>query len=199
MSWIKIINVNDATGRLRKLYDQIKSPDGHIDNILKVHSLRPATLLGHLSLYKAAIHSKPNALSPRERELVGVCVSLLNKCEYCVKHHTAGLARHIGNEALAQKLVTASVSESDDDVLTRREKALCLYARKLTQTPGAIIEQDVKNLSKAGFDDGAVLDVNQIVAYFAYANRTVLGLGVTTDGEPLGQHPDEEREDFQHG
>lgn len=199
MSWIKIIDVNEATGRLRKLYDQIKSPDGHIDNILKVHSLRPATLQGHLSLYKAAIHNKPNALSPRERELVGVCVSLLNKCKYCVKHHTAGLARHIGDEALAQKLVTASLAEEDNDILTEREKALCVYTRKLTKTPWEVTEEDIESLRKAGFDDTAILDVNQIVAYFAYANRTVLGLGVTTDGESLGLHPDEEREDFQHG
>jgi len=31
--------------------------------------------------------------------------------------------------------------------------------------------------------------VNHVVAYFAYANRTALGLGVTTDGDVLGLSP----------
>lgn len=33
------------------------------------------------------------------------------------------------------------------------------------------------------------LEINQVVAYFAYANRTVLGLGVNTEGEILGLSP----------
>jgi len=34
-----------------------------------------------------------------------------------------------------------------------------------------------------------MLEVNQVVAYFNYANRTVLGLGVSTDGDILGLSP----------
>ena len=41
----------------------------------------------------------------------------------------------------------------------------------------------------AGMTDGEILEVNQVVAYFAYANRTVLGLGVTTEGDTLGLSP----------
>ena len=31
--------------------------------------------------------------------------------------------------------------------------------------------------------------MNQVVSYFNYANRTVMGLGVTTEGEVLGLSP----------
>ena len=47
-------------------------------------------------------------------------------------------------------------------------------------------------------DDADILDLNQIAAYFADANQMVNGLGVEVAGEPLGLHPDEEREGFQH-
>jgi hypothetical protein len=42
--------------------------------------------------------------------------------------------------------------------------------------------------------------VNQVVSYFCYANRTVLGLGVTVDGETLGLSPNnaEARDDWEH-
>ena len=38
-------------------------------------------------------------------------------------------------------------------------------------------------LREAGWDDGEILEINQVCAYFAYANRTVLGLGCSTEGE----------------
>ena len=84
------------------------------------------------------------------------------------------------------------------DGLSVREQALCSYARKLTREPEAMRKQDLAPLYAAGLDDATILDLNQIVAYFAYANRTVQGLGVNTDDETLGLHPDENREDFRH-
>ena len=198
MAWIQDIEVEEAEGMLAKLYAGVQTPDGHVDNILRVHSLRPRTLRGHLEIYKAALHSKPNALSPRERELVGVCVSLLNECEYCVAHHQAGLARHIGSAELAEELAQAAVGKRESEQITAKEVAMCTYAAKLTLQPGEMSEEDLAPLRAAGLDDAAILDLNQIAAYFAYANRTVNGLGVVTDGEPLGLHPDENEEGFAH-
>ena len=42
-----------------------------------------------------------------------------------------------------------------------------------------------------GWDDGEILEINQVVSYFNYANRTVNGLGVTTDGDVLGLSPND--------
>ncbi|MDH3805707.1 MAG: alkylhydroperoxidase, partial [Gammaproteobacteria bacterium] len=49
--------------------------------------------------------------------------------------------------------------------------------------------QDIEDLRGAGFDDGEILELNQVTAYFAYANRTVLGLGIDTDGDIIGLSP----------
>lgn len=49
----------------------------------------------------------------------------------------------------------------------------------------------------AGLEDGEILEVNQVAAYFAYDNRTVSGLGVITKGEKLGLSPDD-GEDWAH-
>ena len=59
---------------------------------------------------------------------------------------------------------------------------------------------DLDRLREAGLDDGEILEVNQVAAYFAYANRTVQGLGVTTQGDMLGLSPSEsEGDDWHHG
>lgn len=52
------------------------------------------------------------------------------------------------------------------------------YAVKLTHTPGQMREADVTALRDAGFGDRDVLDICEVVAYYAYANRIADGLGV---------------------
>ena len=37
---------------------------------------------------------------------------------------------------------------------------------------------DVESLRSTGFSDAAILDINQVTAYYAFANRLVDGLGV---------------------
>lgn len=37
---------------------------------------------------------------------------------------------------------------------------------------------DLESLRAAGLDDGQILEANQVIAYFAYVNRVVDGLGV---------------------
>ena len=45
---------------------------------------------------------------------------------------------------------------------------------------------DIQDLRDAGIDDGQILEANQIIGYFNYANRCLNGLGVSTDGDIVG-------------
>jgi alkylhydroperoxidase family enzyme len=52
------------------------------------------------------------------------------------------------------------------------------YAEKLTLTPWSVGKADIEAMRTAGFSDRDILDINQIVGYFAYVNRLASGLGV---------------------
>ena len=52
------------------------------------------------------------------------------------------------------------------------------YTVKLTLEPWHMVETDVIALRDAGFSDAAILDINQVTAYYAYVNRLADGLGV---------------------
>ena len=52
------------------------------------------------------------------------------------------------------------------------------YAVKLTKRPHAVDKTDIQGLRDVGFDDPGILDICQIVSYYAYANRLAVGLGV---------------------
>ena len=61
------------------------------------------------------------------------------------------------------------------------DRAMLDYAAKLTRTPAGVTRADVETLRQNGFDDRAILDIVQIVAYFAFANRLTDGLGVALE------------------
>jgi uncharacterized peroxidase-related enzyme len=52
------------------------------------------------------------------------------------------------------------------------------YAVKLTHRPGDMTRSDVDALRSEGFSDRDVLDIAEVVAYYAYVNRIADGLGV---------------------
>ena len=52
---------------------------------------------------------------------------------------------------------------------------------KLTATPSAVSDADVEHLRSAGFSDRDILDIVEVVGYYAYANRVADGLGIETE------------------
>lgn len=81
MAWIKMVNVNEAEGDLRDFYEAHQSPSGEVDNVLKIHSLNPASLRGHYDFYRTLMYGKSD-LSRVQREMIAVVVSAANKCHY---------------------------------------------------------------------------------------------------------------------
>jgi len=190
MPFINVIEPGQAGGRLQKIYQRVQAPDGQVDNVLQIHSLRPHTLEGHMAIYKAVLHHSGNRLPEWYLESIGVLVSRLNGCSYCASHHAEGLKRLLKAESIDSDAYILSLEHIEPgEPFTPREQLGLAYARKLTQTPGQVEQEDIDGLRNAGFDDGEILEMNQVTAYFCYANRTVSGLGVNTEGEVLGQSP----------
>jgi uncharacterized peroxidase-related enzyme len=198
MSWIRTIDRAAAQGRLRALYERLQGPGGRIDNIMKAHALRPHTLNGHMSLYRSVLHHQGNRLPREWLETLGVYVSHLNRCSYCVEHHFAGLRKLLDDDVRAHQIREALESGELAGAFDEREQAMLRYARELTRQPPAVVQGQVEALREVGLEEGEILEVNQVVAYFAYANRTALGLGVTTAGEALGLTAGDTAVDWRH-
>ena len=197
--WISHVPYTRASGRLKDLYDRVKGPDDNVDNIMLAHSLRPHSMEGHMALYKNVLHHTSNTVPKWFLECIGVWVSILNRCDYCVEHHFAGMKRLMGDDDKAKKIRKALDDSAPDKApLDRMQIAALDYADALTSGPAFIDADDVVEMREAGWDDGQILEINQVAAYFNYANRTVLGLGVSTDGDVLGLSPSGGEGDWGH-
>jgi len=183
-----MISDADANPDLQEALDTARTPHGTVDNVMRVHSHRPNTMHGHVVLYRAVLHDKANTLPTWLQEVIGSYVSALNDCDYSYANHWKNAAHLMGDAARASAVEEALGQRRPEDVFDGAELALLQYAEKLTLAPGTMQESDVRSLQDAGLDDGQILEANQIIGYFNYVNRSLNGLGVTTEGDVIGYY-----------
>jgi uncharacterized peroxidase-related enzyme len=173
MPYIRTVAEAEAGGELADLYRRLAYEDGSVDEAYKAMSLNPALLAADAAMYEATMYGD-SPLSRAERELLALTVSRLNGCERCFRHHSARHTRLTGKGAVNRHSEAAL-----EPVHSVRERALLAFAEKLTRGPSAVLAADIDTLREAGLDDRSILDACNTVAYFNYANRMTLGLGLS--------------------
>jgi uncharacterized peroxidase-related enzyme len=94
-----------------------------------------------------------------------------------VTHHRRGLRLLLEDDELLTRIESSWTTAGLDD----RRVTMLQFAERLTRTPGAMSPGDVETLRCVGFSDRDVLDIVEVVAYYAYANRIADGLGITLE------------------
>lgn len=187
-AWIKMIPDEEADADLLDVLQLARTPHGTVDNVMRVHSLRPNTMRGHVVLYRAALHDDANTLPMWLQETISSYVSMLNRCPYSLANHWANAKHLMADDEKADRVEQALQQRRPESVFDGRELALMRYAEKLTLTPGDMVEADIEALRASGLDDGEILEANQIIGYFNYVNRCLNGLGVSTDNDVVGYY-----------
>lgn len=82
MAWIRTVAPGEATGLLKRLYDEAIARAGKVFNVLRIQSLRPEVLAAGVELYRELMFSPKSPLSRAQREMIAVAVSRANDCEY---------------------------------------------------------------------------------------------------------------------
>lgn len=174
MSRIKVIQHEEATGRLKEIYDDLLQKRGKLADVHKIQSLRPESIVAHMDLYMEIMFSK-SELSRAEREMMAVVVSVGNGCEYCQMHHAQALNNYWKNDDKINRLR----NDFENADLTSRELVLCSFANLLTINPEVYQnEKYLAPLNRIGITDDGILDATLVVAYFNFVNRIVLALGL---------------------
>ena len=183
-----MINDTDADEELSSALRQAKTPHGTVDNVLRVHSLRPSTMIGHITLYKSVLHDNKNTIPKWFQETISSYVSIINKCVYSFENHWKNAVFLINDTSKSDQIKFVLENNKPEDYFKGKELALLIYAKKLTLDPAKFDKDDFKKLKKEDLDDGEILEANQIICYFNYVNRSINGLGVTTKGDIVGYY-----------
>lgn len=158
----------------RPIFDAISEARDFVPNVYAVYGCLPDAMNGFAGLTGAFGAS---SLTPAEREVIQLAVSVANKCRYCVAGHTAFAADADLNDVHVQAMRNGH--DPDDDRLA----ALARFARKLTTHRGRDCNEEHAAFLGAGYDPEQALEVIVGVANKTLSNMTANLLNLPLDAE----------------
>lgn len=113
-----------------------------------------ATLLGSLS----------KALDVKTRDSIGLAVSEVNGCNYCLSIHSF-TAEHMA-KLPADDIILARKGHASDP----KRDAAVQFARRVIQTRGQVEEADLAAVRDAGYTDANIMEIVALVAMYSLTN-----------------------------
>ena len=113
-----------------------------------------AALLGALS----------KALDVKTRDSIGLAVSEVNRCDYCLGVHSF-TADHMA-KLPANEILLARKGHASDP----KRNAAIEFARKVIETRGKVGDADLKAVRAAGYSDANIIEIVALVAMYSLTN-----------------------------
>jgi uncharacterized peroxidase-related enzyme len=158
---------------VRPLLEENRKMAGYVENWIISLALNPGTLKRAVDYFASLFNPKEGKLSVVDKELLALIVSADNGCAYCEAHHTKGYAEAIGDTLRARRMALGYEHVPD---LTEREEALANLAIRITRNPSAVCDADLEALRRLDFDDPAILEAIETIAFFNYTNRVAISI-----------------------
>ncbi len=70
--------------------------------------------------------------------------------------------------------------------LDSKTRALLSYAKKLTESPGAVDDADFEELRVAGWDEDGIYQATALISFFNFSGRLEAASGLPMDSDQLG-------------
>ncbi len=167
MSRLKPIELEQATGKVKDLLDDVQSKMGMTPSIFRIMANSPEVLEGFLCLRNAL---ERGLLPEKVREQICLTVAEANRSEYCVAGHselakTAGLSE--------EEIMDARHCQCTDG----KVQAALRFAWEVVDRRGDVSEDDVIRLHDAGYTDREIAEIIGVVGlntfgdYFAQATQ----------------------------
>ena len=104
MPIFKLISENEATGKVKEIFDEIKSARQitEVPNFWKMLANDPNELERTWISLKEIM--KKGALNPVTKELIYVAVSITNGCEYCIKSHSSAAKKKGATDEMLKEM-----------------------------------------------------------------------------------------------
>ena len=192
---LPVVDEANAPEEVAQLYAQFRTTFGrpNVPGILQCFGTHPPLLEHMIGLAETMLFSD-GALGRANKELIATFVSSQNHCDYCADSHGSFLRTNGGT---AEQLAAATSCDLDSASLTPAQRALLLFARRVTEESSAVSPEDVEDLRGAGWTELQVAEAIHLTALFACFNRVVNAFGLPSQGllaasgEPAaGSRPD---------
>ena len=105
MTIFKKISENEATGKVKEIFDEIKEARQitEIPNFWKTMANSPETLERTWRSLQQVMGK--GELDPAVKELIYVAVSITNNCEYCIKSHSLAARKKGATDGMINEMI----------------------------------------------------------------------------------------------
>jgi uncharacterized peroxidase-related enzyme len=179
-SRIQPVDPQDATGKTRRLLDQVRAKIGLVPNLFRVLANAPVALEGYVN-FSAALAG--GTLNDRIREQIALAVAESNLCGYCRSAHAfLGQRAGLADDEIANA-IRASASDPQTDAILK-------LARAIVVQRGEVSDSDLRRARIAGLTDGEVVEtvanvaLNIFTNYINHVARTAVDFPQVTPGDP---------------
>ena len=153
-----------AAPELQPTFDKLTHVFGQMPSFFGVMARVPEALTHFLSLYAAVIDR--GSVEAKYKELAYLKTAQVNGCQYCFQAHTASGKKHGVTDQQIQSLAFFLRSHAFDE----KEKAVLLYAERVTRGASAIRPGAVQEL-KQYFTDDQIVELTLVISIANFTNR----------------------------
>jgi len=165
MSLLNIATVENATGEVKKVYDEIHNMFGMVPNGIRTFSANPKALKEQWNGIKDILSKD------RDEQILHAIIRYImsnkNDCEYCIGFNASMLMNHYG---ITQDELNATQKDPHNAPLNEKHSALLLFAIKSIENPHAINSNDIENLKKLGASEMDIFDVVHAASHMFLVN-----------------------------
>jgi len=133
---------------------------GFTPNMMAIFAQSPIAF----NAWAALLGSLSKALDVKTRDSIGLAVSEVNGCNYCLTVHSF-TAEHMA-KLPADEVILARKGHAYDP---KREAAI-QFARKVIETRGRVSDSDLRAVREAGYSEANIIEIVALVAMYSLTN-----------------------------
>jgi uncharacterized peroxidase-related enzyme len=161
MSTFKVHTIASAPSDSKASLEALKQGLGFVPHLAATMAESPTLVNGFVGLRQTLARGE---LSPVEREIVAIAVSIENDCAYCVAAHSTFAAMAGADESA---LAAARSGTAPEDA---RLAALYTFARRVVTQRGYATPEDVEAALDSGLSRAALLEAIAQIGHTTIAN-----------------------------
>lgn len=159
MPRLEPVQIAQAQGKTRQLFDGVQNALGLVPNMMKTMGQSPAVLGAYLGFNQAL----GGTLDAGLREQIALAVAGANRCDYCASAHTLlGANAGIEPDELARNLRGQSVDA--------KVYAAIQFAEAIVAQRGHVTDADLDVVRSAGYDQAQIVEIVALVGLNLFTN-----------------------------
>jgi AhpD family alkylhydroperoxidase len=180
MPHIHPVKVEDASGAVKELYQEMIAVRGTVPNLFQLLGYSPEILAPAIALATFA-GSADSRVPAHLKQLAYLAASRVNGCHYCLERHAVAGAKAGLTAPQVESILAKTGEPADSPAFNDSEKVLIRYSQELTR--GISASGETIGAMKAIFDEAEFLEITFVVATANLFNRLADGLAVELEPE----------------